>query len=85
MRFYTSRAGRSKLSSSTAFTGNQNIAKSLDGYVLKSEAFKLDGTRFLDLKVPNPLSRATNNNSKMPFYKIFSDGNGSFSNVLPSN
>jgi hypothetical protein len=80
----------SKLSSGTDFTDNQKAAKGMTGYFLRTEARKLDGTIFNEnpqiFKIGAFISRTKDGtNSKLPFYKIISNGSLGFGSVILKN
>lgn len=72
----------SKLNEITRFTTNQNAGKKLNAYKLKSLPKTLDNVFFNDIEVGTIISRSTDPNGLIkPYYKLYSDGNGAFSNI----
>jgi len=70
-----------KLSEFTSLTTNQNKAKGLSEYVLKSVPNKVNDDIFEGFGVGTKVARKIDNNVKTPFLKIFSDGKGVFSGI----
>jgi hypothetical protein len=76
--------GDAKLSKTTSLTDNQKVASGLSEYILKSTARDLDGNPFNDIIPGKTISRYKDQvtNQVVNFLKIFSDGNGNFSDII---
>jgi hypothetical protein len=80
----------SKLSSGSDFTANQTTAKGMTGYYLRTPTKTIKDDPFEDkpyFEVGKFIGRAKDGttNSKLPFYKIISNGNLGYGSVIPKN